>query len=228
MRTRGKTMSEPKPDAPVPEGVTRWRKRPVVVDAIRWTGDNLAEVLEFAGGPYFGAVPPEDRTEDPDMTAEVFDKLHSTWVHVYDGQWIIRGVQGELYPIAADVLVATYEPVDGTVAVAAGSVPDDTPEVFAAAPERTEPRPAPSSPGEAIAYAALDRAIQRMRTAEGEVFAVRTELASAQNAIGQVLRKAGSWQMQGGVITTWAVARWLTDTLAPWTGEVRSEEESRG
>lgn len=102
--------TEQQPDAPALPGVVRWRKRPVVVSAIQWTGANLAEVQAFTGGGDFDAVPHEDRSEDPDMTAEVFDKLHSTWVHVYDGQWIIRGVQGELYPIAADVLAATYEP----------------------------------------------------------------------------------------------------------------------
>jgi hypothetical protein len=125
------------------------------------------------------------------------------------------------------VVKAVHEALERTQGHGAGPAPDDTSGVSATAPERTEPRPAPSSSGEAIAYAALDRAIQRMRIAEGEVLTLRTELASAQNAIGQVLRKAGSWQMQGGVITTWAVAQWLTETLAPWTGEVRSEEESR-
>lgn len=90
--------------------VTRWRKKPVEVEAIQWTGENLADVQAFTGSALFGAVAPEDRSEDPDMTAEVFDKLHSTWVHVYDGQWIIKGIQGEFYPIAADVLAATYDP----------------------------------------------------------------------------------------------------------------------
>jgi hypothetical protein len=94
------------------EAGTRWRKKPVEVSAIQWTGANLAEVQAFTGPGYFGAVPPEDRDEDPDMTAEVYDKLHSTWVHVYDGQWIIRGVQGELYPCAEDVFAATYEPAE--------------------------------------------------------------------------------------------------------------------
>jgi hypothetical protein len=84
-------------------------------------GSNLAEVLRFAGpGGYFGTVPPEDRAADPAMTAEVYDKLHGTWVHVYDGQWIIRGVQGELYPCAADVFAATYEAAEDAAAGQAG------------------------------------------------------------------------------------------------------------
>ena len=96
----------------------RFRKKPVEIEAIQWTGNNLADVQAFTGPAHFGAVPPEDRDPDPDMTAEVYDKLHSTWVHVYDGQWIIRGVKGELYPVAADVFAETYDRVE-----AAGSAP---------------------------------------------------------------------------------------------------------
>lgn len=34
--------------------------------------------------------------------------------HVADvGDWIIRGVAGELYPCKPDIFAATYEPVDG-------------------------------------------------------------------------------------------------------------------
>jgi hypothetical protein len=88
--------------------VTRFRKRPVVVEAIRWTGDNEAEVREFAGG-LFGTVTPEARVGGPGITAEVLDKLHSTWVGVKTGQWVVRGVKGEFYPIDQEVLEETYE-----------------------------------------------------------------------------------------------------------------------
>lgn len=100
-------MTEIIPEAPA----SLWRKRPVTVPAIRWTGSNLAEVEAFTGGPqWFAPVAPEDREDDPERTAEVFDKLHSTWVGVHDGQWIIRGVKDELYPCDDEVLRETYEP----------------------------------------------------------------------------------------------------------------------
>lgn len=107
-------MSGTETEGPGPEtgstpGLTRWRKRPVVVEAIQWTGANLAEVQQFAGSQ-FADVPPEDRAEDPERTAEVWDKLHGTWVGVHDGQWVIRGVRGEFYPCDAGVLAETYEP----------------------------------------------------------------------------------------------------------------------
>jgi hypothetical protein len=41
----------------------------------------------------------------------VFDVLHESWVGVKTGQWVIRGVAGEFYPIDEAVLAETYEPV---------------------------------------------------------------------------------------------------------------------
>ncbi|MFH9013991.1 hypothetical protein ACH4C6_21750 [Streptomyces sp. NPDC017943] len=89
--------------------ITRYRKRPVEVDTIQWTGDNAAELVEFTGHR-FEAIPPEARAEKPDVTAQVYDELHDTWVGVKTGQHIVRGVHGEFYPIAEDVLAETYEP----------------------------------------------------------------------------------------------------------------------
>lgn len=95
--------------------VTRYRKRPVEVDTIQWTGHNEPELIEFTGHR-FEAIPVEDRVEDPDLTAQVYDELHNTWVGVKTGQHIVRGVAGEYYPIAEDVLAATYQRVDQTAA----------------------------------------------------------------------------------------------------------------
>ena len=34
-------------------------------------------------------------------------------MHASEGDWIIRGVQGEFYPCKPDIFAATYEPADG-------------------------------------------------------------------------------------------------------------------
>ncbi|WP_460071116.1 hypothetical protein [Streptomyces sp. YKOK-I1] len=92
--------------------VIRRRKKPVEVDTIQWTGNNEAAVQAFTGGASnFYALDDADREncDDPEATATVYDKLHSTWVLVYTGQHIVRGVKGEFYPVAEDVLAETYE-----------------------------------------------------------------------------------------------------------------------
>ncbi|MFI9340000.1 hypothetical protein ACIG0D_01790 [Streptomyces sp. NPDC052773] len=101
--------------------VTRYRKRPVEVDTIQWTGDNETAVQAFTGAQNFYALDDADRenSDDPEATATVYDKLHSTWVLVYTGQHIVRGVKGEFYPIAEDVLAETYESVTSPAATEA-------------------------------------------------------------------------------------------------------------
>jgi hypothetical protein len=86
---------------------TRFRKLPIEITAIQWTGDNEAEIAAFTRG---GFTPTEVGDHmDAAVTAEVYDNLHSTWTGDKTGQWIIRGVQGEHYPIDETVLAETYE-----------------------------------------------------------------------------------------------------------------------
>lgn len=92
------------------EGTTtrRFRKRAIEVEALKWTGDNLDEMTKFAGDDFSYALDPKLG----DDCAQVFDKLHSSWITVYPGQWVVKGIKGEFYPIADDVLAETYEPVE--------------------------------------------------------------------------------------------------------------------
>lgn len=89
----------------------RFRKKPVEITAIRFDGTNHAEVAAFTTHCCFHPVEPADRTDDPDIVACVWDYLHGTWVGVKAGHWIVRGIRGEFYPIADDVLAETYEAV---------------------------------------------------------------------------------------------------------------------
>jgi hypothetical protein len=98
--------------------VSTYRKLPVVVEAIQWTGRNEQELRDWTGGK-FETIPRLDRG-DPEITAEVYDRLHSTWVGVKTGQSVLRGVKGEFYPIDQEVLAETYELVADTPA---GDVP---------------------------------------------------------------------------------------------------------
>jgi hypothetical protein len=89
-----------------------YRKRPIEVYAVQWTGSNEDELEAFAG-TFFDPLTDSQRddSDDPEASAEVFDELHNTWVRVYDGDWIIQGIKGEFYPCRADVFETTYEEV---------------------------------------------------------------------------------------------------------------------
>lgn len=90
------------------------RKKPVEIQAVQWTGANPDEVTELTGESAFFPLDEHDRINcgDPEATANVYDKLHSTWVLVFDGNWIIKGVKGEYYPCTDDVFRETYDLLD--------------------------------------------------------------------------------------------------------------------
>lgn len=90
--------------------MARFKTKPFEIEAIQFNGDNVDELVEFTKGQ-FNWLLPEDRTDDPDCVAEVFDKLHSTWVGVKVNQWIIRGQKGEYYPCDPEIFEAKYEAV---------------------------------------------------------------------------------------------------------------------
>lgn len=85
-------------------GGMRYRKRPVTVDAVRWTGANMDEVAAFAGDAWPGHVAPNPPADDL-----IVDTLEGE-MRCQPGDWLIRSVVGEFYPCKADVFASTYEP----------------------------------------------------------------------------------------------------------------------
>ncbi len=92
----------------------RLRKRPIEIAGMRWTGDNEQELASWTGSR-FRAVPAGERGERPEITAEVFDHLHDTWIGLRTGDTVLRGTRGEFYPIAAATLAETYDVVGAGV-----------------------------------------------------------------------------------------------------------------
>lgn len=93
--------------------VRRFRKKPVVIHAIRNDGTwppIMAWLDALAGGEMrvpIGARPAITRNDDGSLSIETLEGTHRGDV----GDWIICGVQGELYPCKPDIFEATYEEV---------------------------------------------------------------------------------------------------------------------
>lgn len=75
----------------------KFRKKPVVIDAVQLTPLNLTEVEEFVGGDL------ETRN------GEVIIATLEGAMHASIGDFIIKGVKGEFYPCKPDIFEATYE-----------------------------------------------------------------------------------------------------------------------
>ena len=78
----------------------KYRKKPVVIDAVLWTGDNIGEILRFLGKSGELFIPDQLYIETPEgrMKASA-------------GDYIIKGVSGEFYPCEPDIFLKTYEAV---------------------------------------------------------------------------------------------------------------------
>jgi hypothetical protein len=81
----------------------KFRKKPVVINAMQWTGDNVTEIMDFLDG--------RNVSHDAE-TGLIIHTLEGNH-HASIGDWIIRGVFGEPYPCKPDAFNATYEPVEG-------------------------------------------------------------------------------------------------------------------
>ena len=83
----------------------KYRKRPVVIEAVQWTGDNIDELFKL-----------EDFKLNYTLVNGNFDKVLGVyslegimWASV--GDYIIKGIKGEFYPCKPDIFKETYEEV---------------------------------------------------------------------------------------------------------------------
>lgn len=76
---------------------TRWRKKPVVIEAVRVTKENQLDVAAWCGALCKYNEVLEIETLEGVMTGQM-------------GDWIIRGIANEFYPCKSDIFEATYEP----------------------------------------------------------------------------------------------------------------------
>ena len=87
----------------------RYRKKPVVVEAMQWSEATHLSIQKWGAACY--VIDKEDRGDDPAATGELWVAANSRWLPIRDGEWIIRDAAG-YYPCRADIFEETYEPAD--------------------------------------------------------------------------------------------------------------------
>jgi hypothetical protein len=80
--------------------VSKFRKKPVEIEAIQLTPLNIDEVEAFVGGDF-------GQTEDGPVIATLEGAMH-----VSMGDFVIKDVKGEFYPCKPDIFAATYDAVE--------------------------------------------------------------------------------------------------------------------
>ena len=77
--------------------VKKYRKKPVIIEAIQWNGKNLSEIDNFVGG--------SRKTEGSILVIHTLEGDMEASINDY----IIKGVNGEFYPCKPDIFDKTYE-----------------------------------------------------------------------------------------------------------------------
>lgn len=83
----------------------RFVKKPIVVNAVQWTGNNEHEVMKFVGKHCF-------ITEKSVGVKELIINTLEGDYHASVNDWIVQGVKGEFYPVKPDIMEQTYTEVD--------------------------------------------------------------------------------------------------------------------
>lgn len=86
----------------------KYRKKPVVVEAVQWTGDNYDEICNFIGKK----VRVRKYTDDEKPVTLIIETLEGDHLASID-DYIIKGVHGEFYPCKSDIFKKTYDKVEG-------------------------------------------------------------------------------------------------------------------
>ena len=93
----------------------KYRKKPVVIEAVQWNGANTEDVLEFTGKKARAGF--NEKAESSGCLPVIeslvmrIDTLEGTMTAL-PGDFIIKGIRGEFYPCKPDIFKKTYEEVE--------------------------------------------------------------------------------------------------------------------
>lgn len=98
---------------------TRYRKKPVVIDATQWDGtaDAATTIIDWILGnggtaTYECADPDRCGLNDGDSPHRIRIQTLEGPITASVGDWIVKGVREEFYPVKPKIFADTYEPVE--------------------------------------------------------------------------------------------------------------------
>ena len=75
-------------------------KKPVIIEAMQWTGDNQYEISKFIGDELL-------YIEEGKLLISTLEGVHAASIN----DWVIKGIKNEKYPCKPDIFEQTYEEI---------------------------------------------------------------------------------------------------------------------
>lgn len=88
--------------------IEKYVKRPVIIEAIQWTGKNVEEIISFVGEDNCSFRKPIKSSNFDNLVIFTLEGVHYASINDY----IIKGIKGEFYPCKPDIFEQTYERVN--------------------------------------------------------------------------------------------------------------------
>lgn len=85
--------------------VKQYKKKPVVIEAMQFNGDNFADAHMFSHGAF-------KLWEAADFTNTYYIETLEGDMKTNPGDYIVKGVKGEFYTVDKDIFLETYEEVE--------------------------------------------------------------------------------------------------------------------
>ena len=80
----------------------KYVKKPIIIEAVQWTGTNRKEIFDFCITCYFNT---DFETGDLKLHIQTLEGNMEASV----GDYIIKGIKGEFYPCKPDIFELTYD-----------------------------------------------------------------------------------------------------------------------
>jgi len=90
----------------------KYMKKPLEVEAIQWNSINLSEIEEFVGENLVYDI--NDSAWKLNVAAPTVEMIIKTLegnMKINVGDYIVKGINGEFYPVKEDIFLKTYEPI---------------------------------------------------------------------------------------------------------------------
>lgn len=89
----------------------RFRKKPLEVEAVRWSGQMHCFPEHWFPRPRVWGVKQVDGGEMRGMLS-----TNSGEAEIKEGDYLVRGIKGEFYPVPGDIFAASYDAVEEAAA----------------------------------------------------------------------------------------------------------------